>query len=66
MSAKASIKKRKIIKYVVVLAAAIIIRLLLAFIAPIEVQKYAGLVIIVAAIAVFFTWEYQDEKRKKD
>ncbi len=66
MDAKSSMKKRKIIRYVVVLVAAIIVRLLLAFLIPIEVQKYAGLVIIIAAIAVFFTWDYLGEKKARE
>lgn len=65
MSSKSSMKKRKVIKYVVVLAAAVIVRILFAFFAPIEVQKYAGLIIIIGAIAGFFTWDYLDEKRRK-
>lgn len=64
MNSKSGMKKRKIIRYIVVLAAAIIIRILFAFFAPIEIQKYAGLIIIIAAIAVFFSWDYFSEKRR--
>lgn len=65
MNSKSSIKKRKIIKYIVVLAAAIVVRVLFAFFAPIEIQKYIGLIITVVAIATFFTWDYLDEKGKR-
>ena len=65
MSSKSSVKKRKVIKYVVVLALAIIIRILFALFTPIEVQKYAGLIIIIVAISGFFMWDYVDEKRRK-
>ena len=65
MRAKSSIKKRKIIRYIVVLVLAIIVRILFAFFAPIEVQKYAGLIIIIAAIVSFFTWDYLSEKHKR-
>lgn len=65
MSAKSSIKKRKIIRYFVVLASAIVVRVLFALFTSIAVQKYAGLIIIVAAIAVFFTWDYLDQKHRQ-
>lgn len=65
MSSKSSGKKRKIIKYIVVLVAAIIVRIIFAFFAPIEVQKYAGLIIIIVAIAGFFMWDYIDERDER-
>lgn len=64
MGSKSSVKRRKITKYIVVLVAAIIVRILFAFFAPIGVQKYAGLIIIIVAIAGFFTWDFVDEKRR--
>lgn len=65
MSSKSSIRKRKVIKYIVVLAAAIIVRILFAFFTSMEVQKYAGLIIIIVAVAGFFIWDYVDEKRRR-
>lgn len=65
MNSKPSPRKRKIIKYIVVLAAAMVLRILLAFFAPMEIQKYVGLIIIIVAIATFFTWDYLDEKGRR-
>jgi C4-dicarboxylate transporter len=57
------LKNKKAAKYIVVLAAAVAARIILAFILPFETQKYAAIIIIVLAITVFFTWDYMDKRR---
>ena len=56
-------KKKRLVRYAVVLVAAVIVRILFAIFASIEAQKYIGLIIIILAIAAFFIWEYLDRRR---
>lgn len=65
MNSKSSFRKGKVFKYVIVLVVAIIVRILFAFVLPLEAQKYVGLFIIIAAIIAYFTWNYIDVKKKK-
>ena len=58
--------KSRVIKYIVVLTIAIISRILFAVYGSMAIQKYAGLIIIILAIAAFFTWDYIDRKKHKD
>jgi len=57
-----SFKNKRLVKYIIVLAAAIIARILFAVFMSIEAQKYIGLIIIPLAIAAFFTWDYIDRR----
>lgn len=59
------LKNKRVVKYITVLVVAIITRILLAIFAPIEAQKYIGLIIILLAIAAFFIWDYIDGRKVK-
>lgn len=59
-----NVNKKRLVRYAVVLATAIIARILFAILMPIEAQKYIGLIIIIMAIATFFIWDYAG--RRKD
>lgn len=62
---KLSFKNKRVVRYIVVLLASVVMRILIAVLAPIEAQKYIGLIIILLAIAIFFIWDYIDRRKNE-
>ncbi|MEC5424104.1 hypothetical protein QGM71_11435 [Virgibacillus sp. C22-A2] len=56
-------EKKHIFKFLIVIAAAFIARILIALFST-SYNQYAGLIIIVISIAVLLFWIYADEKRE--
>jgi len=56
--------KRSLGRFGIILGVAVFLRVILALIAPFEMQRYFGFGVMLVAIICFFVWDSQAKKKE--